>query len=779
MTILKCLKFLFLGFAVFSIQSISISQEKVPMVLDNSYSENLILNTDRELYIAGEKIWFKANCFDNETDAETILSKIIYLELYDYKTKTVTKGKFRIINGVASGFLSIPENLISGNYYLRAYTQFLRNYSSYLYPSSLISIINPEKPDTREEISYNDVLIVPEGTKLIKGIPSKLAIRINKELNRRLRKAVILDNNKKELLSFMPYSNGLSLVEFKPESSEQYFLKLILNDSSFIIKQLPPITKNGMVLHSNYINSKLKISLISNTAPINSENIDYKIEIRSQNYKKLLIREIKQNGLIEIQENQLTSGIVYIVLKNKNDEIINISSKFIPKGQTKKIEIKKNKPVFKPRELVELDINLPQNYSHKNGYVITVTKTGTVNSSKNTLPSYLTYNPVFLSNYLKNSDFTSDSLKEQINIALILYSNIYNSVGFKEEFQQNNVIKFFPEMRDVSLKGQVIDKNTKKPLKNVMVYASVFGGNKQFHIYKTKANGEFIFSLNHLTKKQNVFVCIKPKDSLQTEILIHNDFSNKYPQTELIPLYLDTSRLDLLEQLYLNYQVSNTFNYHTDKIEEKHSYSSLLVEDQLVSISLKDFIKIPVIKEVFNEIIPFVTTRKKGDQYYLKVFDSKKKVYYEPIVLVDGVPVFDMNEVMKITPELVDKIDVINRKYYLGDYTLPGVIRISTKTNNFAGISFPKEAVFIEYETVTPQTYPLFPDYIATTTKNRIPDFRNLLYWNPNIFLNNKRGKIKFYSSDHCGSYEVVVNGHDKDNQYHGKIHIQIEKSTD
>ena len=56
---------------------------------------------------------------------------------------TITKAKFRITNGIATGFLNIPDNISTGNYYLRTYTQFMRNYSAYLYPTSLLSIINP------------------------------------------------------------------------------------------------------------------------------------------------------------------------------------------------------------------------------------------------------------------------------------------------------------------------------------------------------------------------------------------------------------------------------------------------------------------------------------------------------------------------------------------------------------------------------------------------------------------------------------------------------------
>ena len=107
-----------------------------------------------------------------------------------------------------------------------------------------------------------------------------------------------------------------------------------------------------------------------------------------------------------------------------------------------------------------------------------------------------------------------------------------------------------------------------------------------------------------------------------------------------------------------------------------------------------------------------------------------------------------------------------------------GIIRITTKTKDFAEISFPDESVFLEYQTVTPQSYPIFPNYLNATNKNRIPDFRSLLYWNSDISITNKNKVIKFFASDHCSDYEIIVKGYNKNNQYvQGKSFIKIEKN--
>ena len=82
------------------------------------------------------------------------------------------------------------------------------------------------------------------------------------------------------------------------------------------------------------------------------------------------------------------------------------------------------------------------------------------------------------------------------------------------------------DIRDVSISGKIRDRKTNEFLENARVYLSVIGDNaRQIHIYSTRRKGEFVFSLNHLTKIRDVFVSVEPKENNNAEILINNDFA--------------------------------------------------------------------------------------------------------------------------------------------------------------------------------------------------------------------------------------------------------------
>ncbi len=57
------------------------------------------------------------------------------------------------------------------------------------------------------------------------------------------------------------------------------------------------------------------------------------------------------------------------------------------------------------------------------------------------------------------------------------------------------------------------------------------------------------------------------------------------------------------------------------------------------------------------------------------------------------------------------------------------------------------------------------PDYSGISQKeSRIPDFRNTLYWNPDVRTDAKgRAAVEFYTSDEPGDYKILVEGYSSD----------------
>ena len=136
-------------------------------------------------------------------------------------------------------------------------------------------------------------------------------------------------------------------------------------------------------------------------------------------------------------------------------------------------------------------------------------------------------------------------------------------------------------------------------------------------------------------------------------------------------------------------------------------------------------------------------------------------------MLVDGVPVSDHDAVLKISPAEVEKIKILNSRYYVSDICLKGIIDLKTVKGNshVEGIDLP--ALRQEFEAPLSGSDFRSPVYLTDAQKqSRIPDFRNTLYWNPDLETDNAGVAVaEFYTSDEPGDYVIIAEGLTSDGQ--------------
>ncbi len=107
--------------------------------------EKVVLTTDRSIYIVGEQVHFVATLTNGNVSNSTGQSQILYCEIIAPDGNKIADSKFLISNATASGCIDIPDNLLTGIYYLRGYTKLMRNYGPQYYGYRLIRIVNPAR----------------------------------------------------------------------------------------------------------------------------------------------------------------------------------------------------------------------------------------------------------------------------------------------------------------------------------------------------------------------------------------------------------------------------------------------------------------------------------------------------------------------------------------------------------------------------------------------------------------------------------------------------------
>ena len=238
-------------------------------------------------------------------------------------------------------------------------------------------------------------------------------------------------------------------------------------------------------------------------------------------------------------------------------------------------------------------------------------------------------------------------------------------------------------------------------------------------------------------------------------------------------LLLDSSIIGFVEGQSVNMQVANLYQEYT-KI---HGHQKLKTNRETPFYGqpesqyyLDDYTRFPSLEEVFVEYIRYVSHRKKGGSSNFYVWDDytnsqslANNVFFDQpaLVMLDGIPVNDPKWVMNIDPVLVESIDVVTKKYFLGNKVFSGLVNLKTYNQDFAGIELPLIIERKSGQSIQNIMEFYHPDYgEAASINSRIPDRRNTLYWNPNISMTSGKSEhLQFYTGDATGEYLMVING--------------------
>jgi hypothetical protein len=130
----------------------------------------------------------------------------------------------------------------------------------------------------------------------------------------------------------------------------------------------------------------------------------------------------------------------------------------------------------------------------------------------------------------------------------------------------------------------------------------------------------------------------------------------------------------------------------------------------------------------------------------------------EPLYLIDGFPVEDVNSLMNISMDNIDRIEVLKTaRAMFGSRGVNGVIAIYTKSsvskpseaNNRGLKSSAKTLTMIGYQ----ETKPFFSPNYASKSETSKPDMRTTIFWQPKLNANS----FSFYAADNATVYRILV----------------------
>lgn len=760
---------------------ISISQQSTDLINKfndfqlNHLQEKLYVHTDRNFYICGETIWFRIYYVDGSLHLPLDVSKVVYLEIIGSDNKPVLKTKVALKKGGGSGSLFIPTEIQSGKYTLRAYTSWMKNFSPDFYFYSHLTIVNTFQRlgiMPADSMKY-DLQFFPEGGSLVSGISNKIAFRAIGSNGKGIRfSGVILNNLGDTVARFKPEKFGIGYFYLTPEKTEIY--KAVIEDpeGKYFTANLPEIMVDGYAFQLTEKDGLLTMYIKSNDR-LAEEKLYVFVHTRSS--VKLAESGILRNGELKftMDKNKLGDGISHITIFNGFLQPVCERLYFIKPRRYLSISASMDENYYNARKKLNLQLKVSKENGNPDPANLSISVF--MLDSLNHIQSPDILASLYLTSDLKGTIespewyFENDDRKVDEALDNLMLTHGWRRFNWKNVLSLDSIeYKWLPEVSGLIIQALVTTKKDGKPAEGALSFLSAPGKLTRLDIKRSDRNGIVNFILKDLYGPQNLYFTTGPfYDSLYNAKIL-DPFSvafrpDHYENLELSDSLKETILSRSLQMQTINaYYADSSLRFRRLKVRDSSSFYG--TPDK--TYYLDDYTRFTVMEEVMREYVAGIYVRIRKDKYHFHATNMPQKYIFDtdPFMMLDGLPVFDVDEIIAYDPLKVEKLDVITRKYYFGPLSLSGILSYTTYQGDLAGFPIDPYYHLTKYEGMQVEREFYTPKYDISGAGKRLPDFRNLLYWNPQINTDaGGKGEVVFYTSDLPGKYAIVVQGLSKD----------------
>lgn len=737
----------------------------------NAFTEKIYLHTDRNFYVAGEILWFKAYVTDGLLNHPSNISKIAYADVIDRNNTIFLQAKIEIKSGSGSGSLYLPVNMPSGNYKIRSYTNWMKNAGPAYYFEKMFTVVNTSLaagPPAADSTTLYNIQFFPEGGNLVKNTESKVTFRVTDKNGKGVPvfSGVVLNEHQDTLATFSPYRFGIGHFSFTPPGTGVY-KAYITTPAGAMVKELPRAMEEGYTMKLRKTgNGQIGISVCSRIKG-NALPVVHLFAHTRGSVKSIQTGTIQNDSvLFSVDEQVLGDGITHFTVFNDRGQPVGERLYFKMPSKRLFINVSTKAPLYGTRKKVTLTVNsknagnqsLPANMS------LSVYRLDSLQAAEQSdIFSYLwlsadlkgaVESPAW---YFSGSDSTAEAM-----------DNLMLSHGWRRfewaAIQQNKLpsYQFLPEYTGHIITGKITDPDTRKPLSSVMVYLSIPGEHAQFYVSTSDSNGNIRFYTRSAYGPGEIVLQPAGYATGRYNIEINSPFQDRFSAKPLPALQLTDHLRGAIEQNSVNAQVQRKFladllkTYSLPQTDSMPFYGK--ADEKYL---LDDYTRFTTMEEVLREYVPGVMVGKTGGKFHLNVVNiaSNRLFRDNPLVLLDGVPVHDIDRLMRYDPLKVRKLELLKRTYYYGPMIMDGLLNFTTYKGNLPEFEMDERTIILDYEGMQWQRVFYSPQYeTEMQAASRLPDFRNLLYWSPDITTgSNGQTDLTFFTGDVKGKYIGII----------------------
>lgn len=500
--------------------------------------ESLYLHLNKSSYLKGENLWFQGYAYNRQIKNLDSLTRNVKIGVYDKFGKLIDKRLFLSHNGTFRGQLEIDSTFTEGKYFLKAETNYMKNFKEDNSHIQIFEIIGSEQKSERQNVSSYDFQILPEGGQSVYGCNGILGVKIINNKGIGIKYQAVLLENDIPLIEFESNKFGHSKIEYLPKENNNYSISAKLPNGNTIKKSILDIKKNGLVLNvKSNIKDKLLININSNfPEDFDLENAKINIFIHQEGrFIEIPIQIERRLSKIlkSIKKETLFDGVNTITLFIDNKPV---AERLIFKRENRdQLDEKLNAEVVPDVNPDSLDLKLGFNRFKKDSKLsISILPENTLSYVKNQNISTAFLLDPFINGYIEDKTyyFSNPDRRVDYDLDLLLMIQGWSKYKWKNIFYHK--INTLYERKDGLAHFISINERMPNRVEKFMIYET-HNNSMQFFDPKDKKRfklenryplkGEEI-KFSYLTKKKE---SIRPNLVVSTPLNLELDSLNTHP----------------------------------------------------------------------------------------------------------------------------------------------------------------------------------------------------------------------------------------------------------
>ncbi|XLS30645.1 hypothetical protein ACJD0Z_07415 [Flavobacteriaceae bacterium M23B6Z8] len=714
--------------------------------------EAIFLHLNKSTFIKGESIWFKGYVYDRKEGLPFKETSNIYVGLYDKDGNQLDKFLVKAIDGYAYGNIKIDTTYVTGDYYLKANTNWMRNFVEDDSFVQRIQLINEDKiQEEKANLNY-DLQLLPEGGHLVQDVTGNVGVKLLDNQGRGVSfdTGVLLDRKGNQIIDFKANSFGMSSFTFTPEEKGSYRVEVSLNNGEKIQAALPEVKDKGIVLKVlNTPGAKDVLVSISTNKPtfrvIKSK--PYYLLIHKDGESKsspFVFNESEKEIVLPLTGDFLFKGINTITLFDENRNPIAermFFNHYDWKNAEASIEVAE---VLGDSIILDFKLNAAVKDTKNLSVSVLPSETRAYNQKQSVFSEFLL--KPYLKGYVENPAyyFKDSDRRRKYDLDLLLLTQGWSRYDWNDIFNRN-VNPVFEFEKGLTLKGVVNEPDLEK-------YPAVFIDASKYHESRVQDLKDKTFEVPDLrieTDEEVEVQLVKRNGKLKTQSLYARTQA-KLIDDNLSTVHFNTPYLYTDELPDLSYGLEDEKTVLLDEVnligktkEKEKRYNDYISGKNDVDVDLEESIKLPFVTDIIRRKGFDVNDDTPG---VVKIFSRRRSSIdnqQPPIIYYDGTRLADNFDFLyQLRSSEIERLVVEPFGVSEGSRGAGGVIRIwSRKGSIFEDVERQRDRVLVD-NTIS---YLPVKEYYAPKYAYNSPLFRyfGVIHWEPELIVDNK-GKASF-----------------------------------